>query len=158
MAGILFTNQHVFLAGYKSFKGHITGIGGKSHEGETVFQTAIRETLEELLGITEVSHFFMNLFEKTLHPFKTIQNSGYTHFLCDFDDLGTLLKIAETAFTFSPFYDKFPTDIGDLLTKRKNTEHAEITQLVMLPFVGDLRIARHLIDDINLVAKPASTK
>ena len=158
MAGILFTNEKVFLAGYKSFKGHITGIGGKPHESETLFQTAIRETIEELLGIKEISLFFMNLFEKTLHPFKTIENSGYTHFLCDFDDLETFLKIADTAFNYSPYYDKFPSDISDLITKRKNTDDAEITHLALLPFVGDLRIAKHLIDDINLVVKTASTK
>ena len=157
-AGILFTNEKVFLAGYKSFKGHITGIGGKAHEGETIFGTAIRETIEELLGVTEISLYFVNLFEKTLHPFKKIENAGYTHFVCDFDDLGTLLQISEIAFTYSPFYDTFPLTLDDLLTKRKNTNDAEITHLAMLPFVGDMRIARHLIDDINHVVKPASTK
>lgn len=159
MAGILFTNEKVFLAGYKSFKGHITGIGGKPHESETLFQTAIRETLEELLGIKEISLFFMNLFEKTLHPFKTIENSGYTHFLCDFDDLETFLKIIGIAFfNYSPYYDKFPSNLSELITKRKNTDDAEITHLALLPFVKDLRIARHLTDDINLVVKTASMK
>lgn len=157
MAGILFTNGNVFLAGYKSYKGHITGIGGKPSGDETLPQTAIRETLEELLGIPEVSLFFLKLFERTLLPFKKIENGGYTHFLCTFDDLETFLTIAEIAFTISPFYDTFPRTLGDLVTQRKNTERAEITHLAILPFVGDLRIARHLVEDITLSGKPAST-
>jgi hypothetical protein len=91
MAGILFANGNTFLAGYKSYKGHITGIGGKAHGDETLIQTAIRETLEELLGITEISAFFIKLFERTLVPFKKIENSGYTHFMCDFDELSAFL-------------------------------------------------------------------
>ncbi len=159
MAGILFTNERIFLAGYKSFKGHITGIGGKAHEGETLFQTAIRETIEELFGVTEISLFFINLFEKTLHPFRKIENAGYTHFLCDFDDLVTFVTIAkECCIYVSPYYDEFPTNLSELLTKRKNTDYAEITHLTLLPFVADLRIARHLIDDINLVVKTVSKK
>lgn len=156
MAGILFTNGNTFLAGYKSYKGHITGIGGKSHGDETLIQTAIRETLEELLGITEISAFFIKLFERTLVPFKKIENSGYTHFMCDFDELTAFLAIAEIAFTFSPYYDAFPRTLQDLILKRKNTERAEITHLTLLPYVKDLRIARHLIEDINHVVTPVS--
>ena len=156
MAGILFTDEKLFLSGYKTFKGHITGIGGKPKEGETLFATAIRETIEELFGIKSSSHKLITLFEHSLTYYKTVVNQGFTHFFCSFDELKLFLGFAEAAFDFSPYYDTFPQTLEDLLLQRKNTERAEITHLCLLPFVADCRIARHLISDINLCVKPAS--
>ena len=156
MAGILFTDEKLFLSGYKTFKGHITGIGGKPKEGETLFATAIRETIEELFGIKNCPPKIVSIFESSLGCYKTAENQGFTHFFCTFDELKVFLRFSKTAFETSPFYDTFPLSIEELLLHRKNTERAEITHLCLLPFVVDSRIARHLISDINLCAKPAS--
>jgi hypothetical protein len=157
MAGILFTNEKLFLAGYKSFKGHITGIGGKQKQGESLFTTAVRETLEELLGITDFDKHELELFE-AIKPFNTLKNHGYTHFCCTFTDLTLFLRFAYIIRKVTPFYDLFPFSLEQLLLERKNSEDSEISQLALLPFVKDLRVANHLIDDINLYETPASMK
>lgn len=155
MAGILFTNNKVFLAGYKSFTGQITGIGGKQKIGETVFQTAIRETLEELLGVIPDD---ISAFEEMLNSKRKIENSGFTQFVCTFDELEMLLTISGSYYTSSPFYDKFPRTLNQLLLNRKNTDNAEISHLAILPFVINLKIANHIISDINCALTAASMK
>lgn len=158
-AGLLFTNEKLFLAGYKSFKSHITGIGGKPQEHDiSKLSTAIRETIEELFGVKEVSNEVIVHLMLTLHPFKEVTNESYTHFLCSFDDLKYMLTYCYLRIQVSPYYTVFPTTIEQLLFERKNTERAEIAQLCLLPFSSDLRIARHLMNDINLCVMPVSTK
>ncbi len=157
MAGLLFTNEKLFLSGYKAYKGHITGIGGKQHQGESLFQTAIRETIEELFGIKDISAGIVRIFEKSVQYYKIIENGGFTHFLCSFDELNVFLGFVRVSFDSSPYYDRVPHNLEELLLKRKNAERAEITHLCLLPFVFESRIARHLISDINLCVLPAST-
>lgn len=158
MAGILFTNEKLFLAGYKSFKGYITGIGGKQKKDEPLFTTALRETLEELLGIDNVDPFELELFETTIKPFKQFENGGYTHFCCTFTDLTLFLKFAYIIRKKSPFYNLFPANLEDLLLERKNAEDSEISHLALLPCVQNVGIAKHLVEDINLYEKLASMK
>jgi len=158
-SGLLFTNEKLFLAGYKSFKSHITGIGGKPQEHDaSKLATAIRETIEELFGIKEVNNEVIEHLLITLQPFKEVTNDSYTHFLCSFEDLKYTLTYCYLRIQTSPYYSVFPTTIEQLLFERKNTERAEIAQLCLLPFSSDLRIARHLMSDINLCVMPASTK
>jgi hypothetical protein len=158
-AGLLFTNEKLFLAGYKSFKGHVTGIGGKPSDGDmSQVYTAFRETIEELLGIKDVDNRVICKLMGVVVPYKEVTNSGYTHYFCTFEDLSVFLTVASLSVRKSPYYDIFPTTIDQLLFERKNTERAEIAQLCLLPYVQEMRIARHLINDINLCAMPVSTK
>lgn len=157
-AGLLFTNERLFLAGYKSFKSHVTGIGGKPHEKDTSrLCTAIRETIEELFGVKDVDHDLITNLSIMIRPFSEITNETYTHFLCRFDDLKYMLTYCYLQIKTSPYYEVFPTTIEQLVIDRKNTEKAEISQLCLLPYVSDVRIARHLIHDINLCVKTVST-
>lgn len=157
-AGLLFTNEKLFLGGYKSFKGHITGIGGKPSDRDmNQLHTAFRETLEELLGVKDIDTAVLDHFICAIRPYREMTNGGYTHFLCSFDDLSVMLGIAFLRFRSSPYYDIFPTTIDQLLFQRKNVERAEISHLCLLPFMFELRIARHLITDINLCVQPVST-
>jgi len=158
-AGLLFTNESLFLAGYKSFKSHITGIGGKPQSADTSkLATAIRETIEELFGVKDIEISVIEHLICVLQPFNQITNETYTHFLCTFDDLKYMLTYCFLRFKTSPYYSIFPTTIEQLLLERKNTERAEIAQLCLLPFASDLRIARHLMSDINLCVTPVSMK
>ena len=158
MAGILFTNEKLFLAGYKSFNGYITGIGGKQKKDESLFATAIRETLEELLGIDNVESFELELFENNIKPFKSFENAGYTNFCCTFTDLTLFLKFAYVIRKKTQFYDLFPASLEELLLERKNAEYSEISHLAILPCVQNVVIAKHLVDDINLYEKLVSMK
>ena len=158
MAGIIFTNEKLFLAGYKSFKGYITGIGGKQKGDESLFSTAIRETIEELLGIENIQPSELTLFESGMKPYRIVENKGYTQYYLTFIDLTLFLKYTNIIRKKTPYYDSFPVSIEDLLLERKNTLDCEISHLALLPFVKNLKLASHLTDDINLYEMPVSMK
>ena len=54
MAGILFTDETLVLAGYNEFHEHVTGFGGKKKNNEYPYETAIREVVEELLEVHSI--------------------------------------------------------------------------------------------------------
>lgn len=150
-AGILFTDRRMVLAGYKSYKGYITGIGGKQKKDEPIFHTAIRETVEELFEISHISDELLARYAKLLIPFRTLKNKEFTHFLCTFQQLQSLLVDRIITNKKTPIYDETPTTIEDLILKRKPTEKTELSHLLLLPYVSDLRVAGHLASDLNML-------
>jgi hypothetical protein len=56
----------------------------------------------------------------------------------------------------SPYYTVFPFTIEDLIFNRNMLDGAEIAQLVLLPYVADLRIAHHFANDLTHALTPAS--
>jgi len=154
MAGLLFTDKNVVLAGYKPYCNHITGIGGKPQKNETLLQTAFRETVEELVGVFDSC--VVPELEAKIVPFTSVENSGYTHFLCSMDDLVVFLEIVSVY--PSKFYNRSPRTLEDLILKRKIIKGAEIAQLAVIPFVPDVHIARHLSSDLTLCAMLVSRK
>ena len=65
MAGIMFTDGKLVLAGYNSKHLFISGIGGKIKENETPILTAVRETVEELFELEEIPGRLLDrLYEK----------------------------------------------------------------------------------------------
>ena len=156
-AGILFTDGKLALVGYKSYKGHITGIGGKKTENETIFVCAVRETLEEIFGYSKVDETLVSAALQYLHPTHFVTNKGYTHFLCSFESLKMLLVYMSLLGMSSPLYPEMPLTLEDILLKRKVKERAELSHLALIPMVASLRIAGHLASDISLCAQIAST-
>jgi 8-oxo-dGTP pyrophosphatase MutT (NUDIX family) len=53
-AGCIFTDGNLILAGYQPKGPYISGIGGSSFDGEEPIVTAMREVMEELLGISGI--------------------------------------------------------------------------------------------------------
>jgi hypothetical protein len=148
-AGILFTDERMVLVGYKSFKGHITGIGGKQKKGETLFETAVRETVEELFDLSCVSPEFIVRYSALLNPFKTVKNKEFTHYLCTFKQLEALLVDRIITNSKSSIYLQPPLTLEALLLTRVPTEKTELSHLALLPYVCDLRIAGHLSSDLS---------
>ena len=158
MAGILFTDTKLALVGYKSYKGHITGIGGKQKANESLFYCAIRETLEELFDVS-LSPKIIEDISMFLRPFHIAERSGYTQYLCSFQDLSNMLWFMALflGFTSTPMYPVFPTSLEEILMNRIPNEKSELSHLALIPFVMNLRIANHLINDINHALTPVST-
>ena len=77
-AGCVFTDGKLVLAGYQPFKEIpcISGLGGTKKDGESVFETAMRETIEELFEITNISVVFLEYIKRQL-PGKYIRNNNY---------------------------------------------------------------------------------
>ena len=136
-AGCIFHNKTHILAGYQPNKHNpvISGIGGKREQNETVYQTAFRETLEELLDYTENNAALLAELEKSLIPKNYIENNGYISLLYSFEDLVTLLNICFTFKIRSPYYTLFPLDLVSLTFNRTPLPSAEISHLVILPLI-----------------------
>lgn len=157
MAGILFTDGKLVLAGYKPYKGYITGIGGKVKEHEQLFHCAVRETLEELFGWTTIHPEIITVSMERLECIRETHYKGYTQFHCSFESLRLLLVFLSMFMQVkSPYYTAFPFTIDELLFNRIAPEGAEIAQLALLPYVSELRIANHFANDLTHALTPAS--
>ena len=157
MAGILFTDGKLVLAGYKPYKGYITGIGGKQKENEPLFQCAVRETLEELFGWTNIHPEIVTVSTERLECIRETHYKGYTQFHCSFESLRLLLVFLSMFMQVkSSYYTSFPFTIDELLFNRNVPDGAEIAQLALLPYVPDLRIAYHFANDLTHALTPVS--
>jgi hypothetical protein len=92
MAGILFTNKTLVLAGFSDKSRLVTGIGGKKKRGEFPCQTAVRETLEELFDIV-VEQSLLDTLCGMLVFDECIGTPSYTTFVMTFRDLKLILDV-----------------------------------------------------------------
>ena len=123
-AGILFVQNNHILCGYNTKEGKWSGLGGKCEENEASFITAIRETIEELFGITLVLEQ-IHILEKLL-KYKSIQNNNsYIFYEMNIDNIFVMANFLKD----SPYYDSLPKNIVDLLCNRKYVSNQEITYL-----------------------------
>lgn len=162
-AGCLFTDGKLVLAGYQPFKEVpcISGLGGTKKEGETVFQTAMRETIEELFEIKDISVVFLEYIKRQL-PGKYIRNNNYIFIVYNFKQLERLLMILKNQGKKSYLYTYFPTTLNELLFKREiihktDSSHVlpEISHLCLLPAVNHLHttplVDNYFITDLQLI-------
>lgn len=147
MAGILFTDGKTCLAGYNIKKNFISGIGGKSKEGETKFYTAIRETIEELFEI-EPSKSMISMFEANLIKKEVLSCPVYETFVMSYDDLRQIIMLMGFTRINSNLYDKFPLDINELIKNRKTENAKEISHLLIVPIIHNLSFDHDFLCDI----------
>ena len=129
-AGCMFTDGVRVLAGYQNKTGKISGFGGKSNEGETAIQTALRETVEELFGVEVVT---VELIAKLPVSDHRIDYPQYTCFIYSFTDLETFLRRSKRVLGSSSLYEEFPETLGDLLFRRISGDDCEVSELYLLP-------------------------
>ena len=149
MAGCMFTDGRIVLAGFQPKMGKISGFGGGAKPYETPFETAIRETLEELLGVSEVPH---ELIAKMPEGGRHISYPAYTCFLYSFDDLETILRRSRRYYVMSPYYSDFPVTIGDLILKRDPAAEGEVTRLFLLPTDTDFLLCKSFQKDLKAIS------
>lgn len=128
-AGCMFTDGIRVLAGYQTKLGKIGGFGGKAHDGESRNETALRETIEELFGITDVP---ADLIAKLPRSSNYIEYAEYTCFVYNFDDLQTFIRRAKR-YINSPLYAIFPESVWDLIQHRMLSSSAEVGELYLMP-------------------------
>lgn len=156
-SGVLFTNGTHMLAGYQSNKktSFISGIGGTRENGETYFETAIRETLEELFEIYIITEKLFQDIKEHLIPKKVIQIKQYINIIFSFSDLQILMDLIKKHNIISELYVSFPSNINDLIFNRKLLDKkVEISHLCILPLVNysnTSHIDRHFLSDISQV-------
>jgi 8-oxo-dGTP pyrophosphatase MutT (NUDIX family) len=139
-AGVFITDGRHVLAGYQPGRAAITGFGGKREEGEEPLDTAVRELLEELLGLTKSPK--TNNFSKWKRL--TADDNDYILFSCSFVDLEEILLHVDN----SPYYKVRPSTIADLILRRDVPEDAEVGALALIPLEGPIH--GELLGDIAL--------
>jgi len=147
-AGCIFTDGNLILAGYQPKGPYISGIGGSSFDGEEPIVTAMREVMEELLGISVHNTVLIYLIK--LKYKKQIVNNNYTIFVYDFKDLENMLYTLNNFKYKSPLYKVFPKNIEELVFGRIEA-NVEISHLCILPLKSDLKIDKHFISDLALL-------
>jgi len=154
-AGSVFTNGTHILAAQQPLKNPaiISGIGGSREAGETVMVTAIRETLEELFDLKNVSKRLIDTIIESVPPKKIIKNGSYVFGIYDFNSLTKMLQIVKKFGIKSPLYKKFPETLFDLISTRIISSSAELSHLALLPLVDNLKIDKNLLEDIPTIIK-----
>ena len=147
-AGCMFTDGRAVLTGFQPKFSKISGFGGMSKPYESPFETAVRETLEELLGVSEVPYELIAKFPECK---RHIAYPAYTCFIYNFDDLETILRRARRYYLTSEYYSEFPTDIGSLILNRQFVEGMEVTDLFLMPVNTNVPISRSFQKDLNAV-------
>jgi 8-oxo-dGTP pyrophosphatase MutT (NUDIX family) len=155
-AGILFVNKwprptHC-LAGFQSKRGGITGFGGKAEPGDYgPIHTACRETLEELLGISNTTlAAYMSWEIEPVKEFET-DDGAYKTFVMTFGQLERVLRGLWRAQEESPFYDMFPMRVIDCVLERRVVPGMEVGGLSVLPICRSVGanelVLKELLDD-----------
>lgn len=151
MAGILFTNDKLVLAGYSQHKKQITGIGGKQKDNELPYQTAIRETLEELFEFVEIPEDLINEISASIVLVNIIGSKSYSVFILSFFDLQNIIDIVNKYSNLeSNVYRKIPKNISDLLLNRQSYKDAELKHLVLIPVCEYIEIEKYFMNDIKV--------
>jgi len=148
-AGAFFTDGKLVLCGYQ--KNNISGFGGKKElTDKTYVETAIRETLEELLDIKPDKEIIYLINLNILHRMLFVQNN-YNMLIYTFHDLEMILHLLNKKNITSKLYDVFPLTISELIFNRKIDTNSEISQLCLLPLKENILINNDFINDINYV-------
>jgi hypothetical protein len=151
-AGCVFTDKYHILAGYQPRKNipFISGFGGSKHPGETALVTAIRETIEELYDIAHVPDDLINTIHNAIRPMKLVSSGTYVLAIYSLRDLEILVNVVETYGIESPLYTKLPHTVPELIFWRKKSNTAEISHILLLPYVKEHETNSPFVDPLFL--------
>lgn len=151
MAGILFTDSNLVLAGYSQHKQRIVGIGGKTQGSETPTLTAVREALEELFEFESLDETLIETVHKLLVFDTCVAYGKYTVYRMSFKDLQNIINAVGTygKEMVSNVYNNLPVSVDQLVFNRKPYKHAELSHLVLLPCESSMKISACLLADIQ---------
>lgn len=153
-AGCMFIDKTHILAGYQPNKKipMISGFGGKSIGNESLTETALRETLEELFHLKEIPKGLIERIIETIQP-RIIMNKGYLVLVYTFDQLVEILACSKYYIGSLEIYpDHYPMSVESLIIHRVIDSSAEVAQLCILPLVKNLLVDPLFLGDLNLLS------
>jgi len=157
MAGILFSDKNMVLAGFNQKYFKVTGLGGKSKEGERPTITAVREVLEELYEIKEpIDEIVLNVHSRLCFD-RTMFHPNYTIFIMNFYELELIMGIVQEYPVTSAKYEKLPSSLMELIMTRKSNTGGELSHLALLPFSYNLSFDPSFVGDVNTFKNCASS-
>lgn len=112
----------------------ISGLGGKTLPGEVWWQTAFRETVEDMFGVETVPTELLNLLRSRLAPLTVVHQStpSYITLVFSFADLKQFLKLSRR-FIQSPLYSPFPKTVDELVFNRRSSDKSDVSHIVYWP-------------------------
>ena len=157
MAGILFSDKNMVLAGFNQKQFKVTGLGGKARKGEWPTMTAVREVVEELFEIKEpINEIVLNIHSRLCFD-NTMFYPDYAMFVMNFNDLNLIMNIIQEYPVTSAVYESLPSSlIGLIMTRKSNTE-GEISHLALLPCSYNLSFDPTFVGDVNTFKNCASS-
>jgi hypothetical protein len=154
-AGCLFyKDRHVLVGLHASRRGHvrICGFGGKREGEEPWWQTAFRETVEELLEPENISFNLYHALASNMVPHVLYDaEAQYVSLVFSMEDLKTFLAIC-AEYVKTPLYATFPRSAEDLVFHRIPKRDAEISHIVFWPITNRhrlFRVTRDLMGDMK---------
>lgn len=147
MAGIMFTDKNLVLAGYNKLQDHITGFGGKKKREEKPYETALRETIEEMFEIYLSDEQIKEICNKIVFD-NLIAYKSYSLFIMSFNDLEYIINILKSYNLKSKIYEEFPNNISDLILKRKYYDRCEFDSIIIIPYSYEFHVKPELLKDI----------
>jgi hypothetical protein len=136
-AGIIFRSQTHVLAGYQANKKKpcISGLGGCREKGENYYETAWRETIEELFGIHGIPPSLLALIRKHLPATRVTHTNTYILIIYTFEDLQKLLNLIRKINLPQTMYAKYPRSLDELIHLRNPLPRHEVQGLALIPIV-----------------------
>ena len=150
-AGILFYKNNHFLMGFSYHLKKWSGFGGKIElQDRTSLDTALREVVEEIFGISPESYIVDML--SCIRISHKINRKGYILYLCDIDQLLLISTILIYYNKTSPYYYIMPITLSDIICMREAPKDAEIPSIEMLHkrTIRKLKTDYHFLADISL--------
>ena len=163
-AGCMFLNETHTLAGIhaprRNHEVRICGFGGKKKGDEPWWQTAFRETIEELFHPTTIPTIPNTLYDalKSLEPSRILTNDdpAYITLVYSFVQLKKFLAICASHIPASPLYTRMPLSAEEVVFRRRvgSLEGVGITDVVFWPLGNSqrrFRVSKDFMTDMRSV-------
>lgn len=138
--------QKQFLVGVGKRNPVLSGLGGRREPNDIDWlHTALRETVEELFNVKDISVTLLNRLRHALPVRSAVETGGYVMIQYSFEDLVILLTCC--ASLVSPLYKVQPRTVQDLIVKRC-VGSGEIGSLALVPRLTGVTLDPHFEEDL----------
>lgn len=127
-AGCLFHDKISFLAGFQRKQQRWTSFGGKKYPHEKAFETAMRETIEELFEIRITQQTLAKLICRIPLSLPT-QDGTYIYYKYNYKVIFEIIDVLKEDNYSSSLYESWPRTLIELIQTRKFCEACELQKI-----------------------------